>query len=90
VVATLEEHSRIGGLGGAVAEWRADHDGARAVLLRLGTPDEFLHEAGDEHYARSRFGLTSAHIASAVEEALRRSDGQVAARLRPSVSAGAM
>ena len=30
VVATIEEHSRIGGFGGAVAEWLADHPQPKA------------------------------------------------------------
>jgi transketolase len=56
LVATLEEHSRCGGLGGAVAEWLADHP-SRARLIRIGTADEFLHEAGDQTHARRHFGL---------------------------------
>src|SRR5256885_14290105 len=51
LVATLEEHSVLGGLGGAVAEWLADHSPARARLTRCGTADEFLHETcrSEEH-----------------------------------------
>lgn len=70
VVATLEEHSVLGGLGGAVAEWLADRGGARARLLRLGTGDAFLHEAGDQEYARGRFGLTEEAVARAVARAV--------------------
>lgn len=58
VVATVEEHSIIGGLGGAVAEWLADRPPQRARLCRIGTADAFLHEAGEQEYARARFGLT--------------------------------
>lgn len=57
VVATIEEHSILGGLGGAVAEWLADRPSQKARLLRLGTSDKFLHEAADEEYARRHFGL---------------------------------
>jgi transketolase len=64
VVATLEEHSVLGGLGGAVAEWMADQGGVRARLLRFGTPDRYLHEAGDQEYARQVFGLTAEAIAT--------------------------
>ena len=60
LVVTVEEHSLVGGFGAAVAEWRADHPEklGRAAFVRVGTRDEFLHEAGDEHYAREYFGLT--------------------------------
>lgn len=59
LVVTLEEHSLIGGLGAAVAEWRSDLDVTpRARLLRLGTPDVFLHEAGEQEHYHQRWGLT--------------------------------
>lgn len=57
LVVTLEEHALIGGFGSAVAEWRADA-GPAARLLRIGTPDHFLHTAGGQQYARQTFGLT--------------------------------
>lgn len=68
-VVTVEEHSRIGGLGSAVAEWLADQPKTKARLARVGTPDEFLHEAGEEEHAREKFGLTSNHIAEAARKA---------------------
>jgi transketolase len=69
-VVTVEEHSLLGGLGGAVAEWLADRPGQRARLLRIGTADTFLHEAGDQEYARRYFGLTPEAIATRVHGAL--------------------
>jgi transketolase len=72
VVATIEEHSIMGGLGGAVAEWLADRDPERARLLRLGTRDEFLHEAADEEYARRHFGLDLEGITQSVAQAFAR------------------
>jgi len=66
LVATVEEHSLLGGLGGAVAEWAADRHGSVARLLRFGTADRFLHEAGGQQYARGRFGLTAEAIASRI------------------------
>ena len=73
VVATIEEHGRIGGLGGGVAEWLSDQSPSRARLCRFGTADAFLHEAGGQQYARERFGLTPEAIAS---EILRTLDGR--------------
>lgn len=70
VVATIEEHSLIGGLSGAVSEWLADRAGQRARLLRFGTSDCFLHESGEQEYARERFGLTAHHMASEIQTAL--------------------
>jgi transketolase len=70
IVATVEEHSVIGGLGGAVAEWAADTANRRARLLRFGTRDEFLHETCEQEEAREHFGLTAAAITTAVREAL--------------------
>lgn len=63
VVLTVEEHSILGGLGGSVAEWLADQAPVRGRLRRIGTADTFLHEAGEQEYARERFGLTAENIA---------------------------
>lgn len=68
VVATVEEHSLIGGFGSSVAEWLADHAPRKANLCRIGTADQFFHEAGGQDYARHHFGLTPNGIA---EKALR-------------------
>ena len=70
LVATLEEHSVLGGLGGAVAEWLADHSPARARLTRCGTADEFLHETCEQEEAREHFGLTPAAIAGRIQSCL--------------------
>jgi len=66
VVAVIEEHGRIGGLGGAIAEWLATQEAPRARLLSFGTADEFMHEVGTTEYARKRFGLTAENIAREV------------------------
>jgi transketolase len=70
VVATIEEHSRIGGLGGAVAEWRADHPEGKGRLLRFGTPDVIPHEAGEQEHARKKVGLTPEKLAKDIEAAI--------------------
>ncbi len=66
VVATIEEHSVIGGLGGAVAEWLSDREPLNGCMLRIGTSDTFLHEAGDQAHARRQFDLTAESIARRV------------------------
>jgi transketolase len=70
LVTTVEEHSVIGGLGGAVAEWRADQDVTGARLLRIGTPDNFMHEAGSQSHARELFGLTPDAIVQKIRAAV--------------------
>jgi transketolase len=72
IVAVVEEHGLLGGLGGAIAEWRAAQDGSLARMLAFGTPDEFMHEVGTQEYARRKFGLTAENITSRVMGALRR------------------
>jgi transketolase len=57
MVATIEEHSRIGGLGSAVAEWRTDAPATRAQHVIFGADDRFLHEIGSQDYARRVSGL---------------------------------
>lgn len=70
LLATIEEHGLIGGLGGAIAEWRAAVNDATR-LITFGTPDEFMHEVGSQEYARAKFGLTPENIAARVLSALR-------------------
>lgn len=72
VVAVVEEHGLAGGLGGAIAEWRAMQEGSLARMLAFGTADEFMHEVGSQDYARRRFGLAAADIVSRVQAAMRR------------------
>jgi transketolase len=68
LVTTLEEHSVLGGLGSAVAEWVVDHGPVAGRLLRLGTPDVFLHEAGEQEHVREVFGLTPEAVAARIQQ----------------------
>ncbi len=70
LVVTIEEHSRIGGLGSCVAEWLADNSPVKARLMRLGTGDYFLHETASQEYARERFGLSGEQVARSISTAL--------------------
>lgn len=67
-VVTVEEHSLIGGLGSAVAEWWVDKQDQshKAGLIRIGTQDRFIHKAGSQSYKRSQFGLTPDQIAEVI------------------------
>ena len=68
---TVEEHGRLGGLGGAVAEFLSQLSN-HPSHLRLGTQDEFMHEMGSQEYARQRYGLDSNGIAQQVVNHLAR------------------
>jgi transketolase len=74
VVATVEEHSLLGGLGGSLAEWQSDRPGTKAWLCRIGSADSFIHESGDQDYARERQGLTAEAIAEKVTRTLQGRD----------------
>ena len=58
-VATLEEHSVLGGLGSAVAEVLAEYDERRAPFTRIGLESTFAPAAGDQEYLRASFGLST-------------------------------
>jgi len=71
LVATLEEHSLIGGFGAAVSEWLADSRTRPRQFIRFGTPDAFFKKSGEQEYAREELGLTAHHIADKIVHALR-------------------
>ncbi len=68
LVVTVEEHTLIGGLGGAVAELFADHDWTVPPprLKRLGLPDRFLSDYGSQDFLLEGCGLDPAGIAATV------------------------
>jgi transketolase len=66
LVAVVEEHSVIGGLGGAVAEWLAAQGPRRGVLEAIGTPDAFISAAGSQQWMREQCGLTPQAVAERI------------------------
>jgi len=69
LIVTVEEHSLIGGLGSAVAEWICDQGTMRkGQLLRIGIPDEFLHYAIHQKTAREAYGLSPHKLAETILE----------------------
>ncbi|MEW6237349.1 MAG: transketolase C-terminal domain-containing protein [Candidatus Omnitrophota bacterium] len=70
VVATIEEHSLIGGFGAAVAEWLADRPPFPAKLARFGSADRFLYETGSQNFARRQYGLDADSIAEKIKNLL--------------------
>jgi transketolase len=63
LIVTVEEHSVIGGLGGAVAEVLAEKCPSR--MCRIGINDSF-GESGDYESLLAKFGLSSERIAEKV------------------------
>lgn len=70
LVATVEEHSRTGGLGGAVLEALSDHGGMPPPVLRLGLPDRFAEKYGSQNDLLHHYGLDAPAIAAAVRTRL--------------------
>jgi transketolase len=77
-VFTLEEHSIIGGLGGAVAEFLAENWEAPVVFKRFGLPSEFSSFIGSQEYIRTRHGLSAEAVALAIRAKLERVPGLAA------------
>ena len=68
-IVTAEEHSVIGGLGGAVCETLAE--GCPVPVERVGLRDEF-GQSGTAEELLAHYGLTAAHLVEAAERTLAR------------------
>ncbi len=67
LVVTAEEHSILGGLGGAVAEVLCEH--RPTPLLRVGVKDVYAESAPNDDLLR-RYGLTAQHVVDAARSHL--------------------
>lgn len=65
LIVTIEEHTVIGGLGGAVAEVLAEA-GASTPLRRLGLQDVFACMVGSYEDLKQRYGITAEAVVAAV------------------------
>lgn len=61
LIAVVEEHGKIGGLGSAINDWKAEKN-IFCKQLNFATPDEFMHVVGNQQYAREKYGLTADNI----------------------------
>jgi transketolase len=68
LLATVEEHSIIGGLGGAIAEYTVRRGGAPQQLF-IGLPDAPVHY-GEYKYLLQQHGLTGKQIAVEIRKTL--------------------
>lgn len=62
-VITVEEHSRIGGLGGLISELFASRDGKRVVRIGL---DDGWSESAPNEYLLEEYGLSAERVAHAI------------------------
>jgi transketolase len=69
LVVTAEEHTVIGGLGGAVAEALGEH--RPTPMKRVGIADVYSESAANDDLLE-KYGLTTAHIAAAARDLLAR------------------
>lgn len=67
---SLEEHSVIGGVGSALLEWLAERNAQTIKLKRLGVPDAFLHELGNQSYTRRKLDLEAAGLNQSFRDAV--------------------
>ena len=65
-VVTLEEHSVLGGLGGAVAEVLCEACVPGVKFQRIGLPSEYITEVGNQDYLRAFHGLDAESVAAKV------------------------
>ncbi len=70
LIVTIEEHTSVGGLGGAVAEVLAQTGPARARLRMIALRDCFSSRVGDQEYLRETYGLSVGAIVEAVRAGL--------------------
>lgn len=69
LLVTVEEHTRMGGLGSAVAEIIAE-EGLPARLLRLALPDAFPEGYGSNDHLMEKAGLQPGQLAARTVQAL--------------------
>jgi len=62
-ILTVEEHSRLGGLGGAVAEVLCENAQSPFLFRQRALPSEFTKHVGSQDYLREIYGLTAESIA---------------------------
>lgn len=57
---TLEEHNIIGGLGSVISDFLQENNSyASPKLNKLGIPDKFIHDLGNQLFVRKKLGIDS-------------------------------
>lgn len=71
---TVEEHSKIGGLGSSISEIISGY-AKMPVVSRIGTPDEFIKHIGSQEYLRDKLSLSAEGITNTIIKSLRGTHG---------------
>jgi transketolase len=69
-IVTVEEHTVLGGLGGAVAEVCLEAGVAPGFFGRIGMDDEYSSVVGDQNYLRGKYGIDSNAVVVRVRKGL--------------------
>ena len=70
-VVTVEEHTRIGGLGSAVLEFCSDEMSEQAAkITRIGIPDQFSENYGSQNSLLEHWGITSESLCDSMRKQL--------------------
>lgn len=72
LIAIIEEHGLIGGVGSSVLEWANENKLDTKNVLRFGGPDKFLTGCGNQTEARKFIGLTSNKICDRILKILKK------------------
>ena len=62
----IEEHSRIGGLYGAISEWCSAQQNQRPQLHSISGNDEFIHKIGNHSFAMDQFEINEAKVCEVI------------------------
>lgn len=70
-VVTIEEHTRIGGLGSAILEFCSDSISEHThKIFRIGIPDKFAEEYGSQNSLLEHWGITVQNIINSMKNKL--------------------
>jgi transketolase len=70
LVATIEEHSVMGGFGSCVLEFAAKLGHFQKNIINFGTPDSFFKMSGSQSFARKELKIDAESIANKIKSAL--------------------
>ncbi len=70
IIVTVEEHSILGGLGSAVAEFLMEQGLVPQYFLRVGLKDQFSCIVGSQEYLRDIYSLDAKSIANRIKDLL--------------------
>lgn len=70
-VITLEEESIIGGLGGAIAEYLAEHEELHCRFKRLGIPDMYGAGTGSQQWLHKQYGIDTSRVTDEIRSLIK-------------------